>query len=291
MSSRPQLHVTVIRHAETNSNLNHILQGQIDTKLNKTGREQAESVGRRLRKVKIDHIYTSDLTRSKKTAEAIAKHHPDTPVTTDTRLREKDSGRLSGLSIQQSLDLIKNEGLTWDDYGEPDDDFRDRVVDFFNDIIATHLPKSSNDLPPSPKQPGKKRNPHIVIVSHGGVINKLVKEYIIMDLGFNVNDYLSMKYKAKNTSVTKFTVRRKKSSSDDSVNMDDDDAKSVVSVGSNSSSGKDDDNNSEKAMSTRRDIERKVRLEGEVGLWSCVSHLTSIGKRTHGDSQIDEFVH
>lgn len=29
MSSRPQLHVTVIRHAETNSNLNHILQGQI----------------------------------------------------------------------------------------------------------------------------------------------------------------------------------------------------------------------------------------------------------------------
>jgi hypothetical protein len=109
-----------------------------------------------------------------------------------------------------------------------------------------------------------------------------------MDLGFNVNDYLSMKYKAKNTSVTKFTVRRKKFN-DDSLNMDDDDAKSIVSVGSNSSSIKDDDNNSEKAI--RRDIERKVRLEGEVGLWSCVSHLTSIGKRTHGDSQIDEFVH
>jgi len=289
MSARPQLHVTVVRHAETNSNLNHILQGQIDTKLNKCGREQAESVGRRLRKLKIDHIYTSDLSRAKKTAEAIAKHHPDTPVTTDTRLREKDSGRLSGLSIQQSLDLIKSEGLTWDDYGEPDDDFRDRVVDFFNDLIATHLPRNYSDLPSSPKQPGKKRNPHIVIVSHGGTINKLVKKHLIMDLGFNVNDYLSMKYKAKNTSVTKFTVRRKKSNSDESLNTDDDDAKSIVSVGSNSSSVKDDDNSSEK--STKRDIERKVRLEGEVGLWSCVSHLTSMGKRTHGDSQIDEFVH
>ncbi len=29
MSARPQLHVTVVRHAETNSNLNHILQGHI----------------------------------------------------------------------------------------------------------------------------------------------------------------------------------------------------------------------------------------------------------------------
>jgi len=281
MSSRPQLHVTVVRHAETNSNLNHILQGHINTKLNKTGREQAESVGRRLRKLKIDHIYTSDLTRAKKTAEAIAKHHPDTPVTTDIRIRERDFGRLSGLSIHEALDLIKNEELTWDDYGEPEEDFKAQIVDFFNDIVAIHLPKNSSELPQS-KQPGKKRNPHIVIVAHGGTINKLVKEHVIMDLGFHVNDYLSMKHKAKNTSVTKFTVRRK-TSGDNSSNIssiDDDDATSVVSS-----------DGSEKAMNTRRDIERKIRLEGEVGLWSCVSHLTSIGKRTHGDSQIDEFVH
>jgi len=282
MSSRPQLHVTVVRHAETNSNLNHILQGHINTKLNKTGREQAESVGRRLRKLKIDHIYTSDLTRAKKTAEAIAKHHPDTPVSTDIRIRERDFGRLSGLSIHEALDLIKNEELTWDDYGEPEEDFKAQIVDFFNDIVAIHLPKNSSELPQSPKQPGKKRNPHIVIVAHGGTINKLVKEHVIMDLGFHVNDYLSMKHKAKNTSVTKFTVRRK-TSGDNSSNIssiDDDDATSVVSS-----------DGSEKAMNTRRDIERKIRLEGEVGLWSCVSHLTSIGKRTHGDSQIDEFVH
>jgi broad specificity phosphatase PhoE len=290
MTSRPQLHVTVVRHAETNSNLNHILQGHIDTKLNKTGREQAESVGRRLRKLKFDHIYTSDLTRAKKTTDAIAKHHPDTPVSVDIRLRERDFGRLSGLSIHEALDLIKNEGLTWDDYGEPEEDFKAQVIDFFNDIVANHLPKNSSELPSNPKQPGKKRNPHILIVSHGGTINKLVKQHVIMDLGFHVNDYLSMKHKAKNTSVTKFVVRRKKCR--DSLNIiDDDDAKSIVSDGS-SSSVKDDDNNSEKAMNTRRrSIERKIRLEGEVNLWSCVSHLTSIGKRTHGDSQIDEFVH
>jgi hypothetical protein len=43
----------------------------LDTKLNKNGREQAESVGRRLRKLRFDHIYTSDLTRAKKVSKNI----------------------------------------------------------------------------------------------------------------------------------------------------------------------------------------------------------------------------
>ncbi|CAG8532799.1 3935_t:CDS:2 [Funneliformis caledonium] len=285
MSARPQLHVTVVRHAETSSNLNRILQGHIDTKLNKTGREQAESVGRRLRKLKIDHIYSSDLSRAKKTAEAIAKHHSGVPFSVDNRIRERDLGRLSGLSIYEALDLIKNEELAWDDYGEPEEDFKAQIVDFFNDLVERHLPKKSGGLQ---SDNGKNRNPHIVIVTHGGTINKLVKEHLIMDLGFHVNDYLSMKHKAKNTSITKFVVRRVAGYSSN-VNVDDDDATSVVSSDGNSSV-KDDDNCSEKSINTRR-IERKKRIEGEVKLWSCVSHLASIGKRTHGDSQIDEFVH
>ncbi|CAG8787104.1 14617_t:CDS:1 [Dentiscutata erythropus] len=196
-------------------------------------------------------------------------------------------GRLSGKSIQVALDLIKEEGATWDDYGEPEEDFKAQVVDFFNDIIAKHLPK--NDFQQSSGSP-KQRNPHILIVTHGGVINKLVKEHVIMDLGFFVNDYLSMKHKAKNTSVTKFVVRR----AENSISItDDDDATSVISSNTaenesnDGTSIKDDD--SEKII--RRDIERKIRLKGEVTLWSCVSHLTSQGKRTHGDSQIDDFVH
>ncbi|CAG8787103.1 14616_t:CDS:2, partial [Dentiscutata erythropus] len=52
-------------------------------------RDQVELVGKRLRKLKFDHIYSSDLSRAKKTAEAIAKHHPDTPFTVDIRLRER----------------------------------------------------------------------------------------------------------------------------------------------------------------------------------------------------------
>lgn len=281
----PQLHFTIVRHGETSSNLNHIIQGHIDTKLNKTGREQVELVGQRLRKLKIDHIYTSDLSRAKKTAEAIAKHHPDTPLTVDIRLRERDMGRLSGKSIHEALDLIKEEEASWNDYGEPEEDFKAQVVDFFNDIVANHLPKNNNFQQSSGS---KQRNPHILIVTHGGVINKLVREHIIMDLGFFVNDYLSMKHKAKNTSVTKFVVRRVETSNS---TTDDDDATSVVSSNTAENESNDGSINDDSEKIIRRDIERKNKLKGEVTLWSCVSHLTTKNKRTHGDSQIDDFVH
>ncbi|CAG8603667.1 6286_t:CDS:2, partial [Acaulospora morrowiae] len=267
-----QLHITVVRHAETNANLNHILQGHMDTKLNKSGMEQLELISRRLRKMKFDHIYSSDLYRAKRTAQAIAKNHPETPFTTDIRIRERDMGRLSGLTIYQALDFIKEEGTSWDDYGEPEEDFKAQVVDFFDEIIEKHLPSSEEYRKQLLKNGlDEIRNPHILIVTHGGTISKLVKEHLIMDLGFRVNDYLSMKHKAKNTGVTKFVVRRV-----DKPATDDDD--------SSSNATESDGNGSEKAPSTRQ----KIRLEGDITLWNCVSHLTSQGKRTHGDSQIDD---
>ncbi|CAG8552861.1 12402_t:CDS:2, partial [Cetraspora pellucida] len=261
------LHFTVVRHGETNSNLNHILQGHIDTELNKTGKEQAEIVGRRLRKLKFDHIYTSDLSRAKKTAEAINKHHPDTPFALDIRLRERDIGKLSGKSIQDALNLIREEGTKWEDYGESEEDFKGRVVDFFNDMIATHLPKN---YPGSSSQ--NKRNSHILLVTHGGVINKLIKELLIMDLNFSVNNNLNMKHNAKNTGVTKFVVRGAENSNS---TADDDD------VSSNTVENETNDGASEKIT---------LILKGEVTLWSCVSHLAAQGKRTYNDSQIDGYV-
>ncbi|CAG8534328.1 19601_t:CDS:2, partial [Cetraspora pellucida] len=238
------------------------------TELNKTGKEQAEIVGRRLRKLKFDHIYTSDLSRAKKTAEAINKHHPDTPFALDIRLRERDIGKLGGKSIQDASNLIKEEGTKWDDYGESEEDFKGRVVDFFNDMIVTHLPKN---YPGSSSQ--NKRNSHILLVTHGGVINKLIKGHLIMDLNFSVNNNLNMKHNAKNTSVTKFVVRGA-----ENPNSTADDVTSVVS--SNTVENETNDGASEKIT---------LRLKGEVTLWSCVSHLAAQGKRTHDDSQIDDY--
>ncbi|KAG9285388.1 hypothetical protein G9A89_010863 [Geosiphon pyriformis] len=271
MWQQPQLSVTVVRHGETNSNLNRILQGHTDTKLNKVGREQAELVGRRLRKLRFDHIYSSDLSRAKKTAEAIAKHHPNTPFTLDSRLREKDFGKLNGLSIYQALEVIKKEERQWEDYGESNTDFTARLITFYNECVEKHLPyRGGLESVCNPK-----KNTHILLVTHGGTINKLIKEHLIHNLGFLVKNYMSIQHKPKNSSVSKFVIRR------------------IIEDERNYSGASTPTSETSEASTIKIDRRPKSNpvIEGDIHLWSCVSHLAALGKRTRGDSQIDDYIH
>ena len=72
-----------VRHGETIENQNHTIQGQTPGQLSEEGKEQARLVAERLKEVKIDKIFTSDLARAKDTAKEIAKFHQDIPFTED----------------------------------------------------------------------------------------------------------------------------------------------------------------------------------------------------------------
>ncbi|MBO4631707.1 MAG: histidine phosphatase family protein, partial [Lentisphaeria bacterium] len=65
----------VVRHGETEANLQGILQGQSDTELNPLGIRQAELVAERLKKEHFDLIFSSDLSRTMNTARLIAEPH------------------------------------------------------------------------------------------------------------------------------------------------------------------------------------------------------------------------
>lgn len=56
--------VYIVRHGETDWNVQGIVQGQIDTELNDEGRRQAEYVGEYLKVIPFTHAYTSDLRRA-----------------------------------------------------------------------------------------------------------------------------------------------------------------------------------------------------------------------------------
>ena len=56
----------IIRHGETNENRLGIIQGQMDTKLNDTGRHQAHLVGQAVKHINFHQAYTSDLERARK---------------------------------------------------------------------------------------------------------------------------------------------------------------------------------------------------------------------------------
>lgn len=64
MSVSPALTVYIVRHGETDANLNKIIQGHLDVPLNDTGRSQAHILSQSLRDVPFTRAWSSDLQRA-----------------------------------------------------------------------------------------------------------------------------------------------------------------------------------------------------------------------------------
>ena len=61
-----------LRHGQTQWNKDRVTQGQTDTPLNETGRQQAERAAEILRDIPIARIVASPLSRAKHTAQAVS---------------------------------------------------------------------------------------------------------------------------------------------------------------------------------------------------------------------------
>jgi broad specificity phosphatase PhoE len=67
--------IILVRHGQTPWNKDKIFRGTVDIPLNDTGREEARLAGEWLKGETLHAAYTSPLSRSRDTAEAIARHH------------------------------------------------------------------------------------------------------------------------------------------------------------------------------------------------------------------------
>lgn len=92
--------VVVLRHGETGHNVAGIWQGQLDTGLSERGVAQAEAAGPALAALNPTHVVTSDLTRARDTADAVARVL-GLPVEADARFREIHVGAWQGLSTDE----------------------------------------------------------------------------------------------------------------------------------------------------------------------------------------------
>ena len=93
--------VILVRHGETEWNRLRQIQGSnSNIPLNKTGRQQAESLALRLKSEPIQAIYSSPLQRSLDTAQAIARHH-QLEVRLEPDLMELNLGELEGIKIEE----------------------------------------------------------------------------------------------------------------------------------------------------------------------------------------------
>ncbi len=163
--------ITAIRHGETAWNVATRIQGQLDISLNETGCWQANQAGKALAGEQIDAIVSSDLARAYETALAVAKHH-GLDVQIDHGLREREFGSFQGKTFAEIEAHMPEEAKLWRQR-EPDFSpgggeslliFRERVAQCLRGLTAQYAGK------------------HIVVVSHGGVMDILYREAMHLNL-------------------------------------------------------------------------------------------------------------
>jgi broad specificity phosphatase PhoE len=155
--------ILLIRHGQTDWNVEGRWQGQLDVPLNETGLEQAQALAEHLKNAEITAVYSSDLSRAHTTAFRIAEAH-QLLVKADVRWRELDLGILQGMLTNdintQHPDVALGMRENYLDYQIPNGETRRamqaRAYEAYLEIIANEA------------------GPEIAVVSHGGTIRILL---------------------------------------------------------------------------------------------------------------------
>lgn len=155
--------IILIRHGQTDWNLEGRWQGASDIPLNATGRAQARALAARLTTWPIENIYSSDLVRAVDTAQTLADA-VGVELIIEKGWRERNLGELEGLTkgeIQEKhphlalpRQFIEAKG------GETYIQFKRRIVATFESIMAKHEGETT------------------VVVSHSAALRVLVS-YIL----------------------------------------------------------------------------------------------------------------
>ncbi len=127
------MHLYLVRHGQTEENLRQEVQGQLPGTLSLRGRQQAQALAERFRKVPIQAILTSDLKRTVQTAGYVLRYHHLTPRELPL-LREQHYGIYQG-KIMHDLSPAASGGkepIVSPPQGESADDVLDRAHEFWS---------------------------------------------------------------------------------------------------------------------------------------------------------------
>ena len=165
--------IILVRHGETQGNIEGKAQGHFDAPLTDKGVRQAQALAQRLTDTEFSAIYSSDLRRAVHTAEAIINNRSDIHIQLRQELRELHYGTY--------------ENTPWSDHGDEDPRFFKRriewktrpsakypggesatdlwqsVGDFAHELLANHSEKST-----------------ILVIAHGGSLQALLAHFLAL---------------------------------------------------------------------------------------------------------------
>jgi broad specificity phosphatase PhoE len=185
------MRLLLIRHGETDWNIQGRMQGLTDRPLNSFGIFQAQQLAARLvAEERIELLYTSPLLRARRTAEIIGAEFDLEPVP-DDRLVERSAGPFEGLTAEESAQSLPEQWRIWRESRgqasiegvEPRSAFLARVVSFLATLCTL----------------GERQN--IAIVTHGGTLGMLLASLLKLDVS------LRLPFRFDNASLTIVDLR------------------------------------------------------------------------------------
>ena len=142
-------HVVLIRHGESQWNLENRFTGWVDVPLSPKGEQEAREAGEKLRAFQFDHGFTSVLTRAIRTLEIVLDviGQPGLPVEQDQALNERMYGELQGLNKTETAEKygeaqVKLWRRSYDvrpPGGESLQDTAERVLPYYRERIWPRL--------------------------------------------------------------------------------------------------------------------------------------------------------
>lgn len=156
-----------MRHGEAEGNRDGRLMGHLDSNLTEAGLSQAKKLGEKLKDIKIDAVYSSDLERAYKTACIICETLETglKPMRSE-KLREIDVGKCSGLEMKmffKKYPASRNDLEYSFPEGESYKEFYERVIGFVGELERKYSGKT------------------VLVVAHEGVIKAVEYHFGLID--------------------------------------------------------------------------------------------------------------
>ena len=160
--------LVIVRHGQSEWNLQNRFTGEVDVDLTDTGRKEAHEAGKELKTIKFDYCFTSVLRRAEETLDIILKeiNQENIPIKRDKALNERNYGDLQGLNKTETANQYgAGQVAIW----RRSYDVRPPGGESLADTAARVIPYYKKEI-----EPLLTGNVNILIVAHGNSLRALM---------------------------------------------------------------------------------------------------------------------